>query len=270
MYRRHFGVVLFCLLIFAGTPVFAASLEELIGSERADRLRRGETLTEIQQKNITPRLIPGDGSLQNRVDGMLRSLSPGFFVETLYLYRKPPEAAARAWNDAERTALYNEVLALSSLAGLQYYSASRKEMRTFYETSSVVNGPEGRQNIADPVFASPPAELTLYARQKDLSFGNNIYRYDYYVRQDSFVFVQENLTTMHYGIIPAVGRNKLRSVAAAIDAGDCLLLYAVSMAKAASLPGMSERVGRSFSTRAEAILNWFSGQADKAFGKARL
>jgi hypothetical protein len=270
MNGRRFGAVLFCLLIFAGGPAFTASLEDLIGSERAGRIRRGETLTEIQQKNISPRLIPGNGSLRSMVDGMIRSLSPSFFVETLNLYRKPSGAAAPVWSDAERTALYNEVLALSSLAGLQYYSASRGEMRTFYETSSVVNGPEGRQNTADPVFASPPAELAIYARQKDLSFGDNVYRYDYYARRDSFVFVQENLTTMYYGIIPAVGRNKLRSVVAAIDAGDYLLLYAVSMAKAASLPGMSERVGRSFSTRAEAILNWFTGQADKAFGRVRL
>ncbi|MDR2021154.1 MAG: hypothetical protein LBQ14_10380 [Treponema sp.] len=269
MNKRHFGALLFCLLIFAGASVFAASLEDLVGSERADQLRRRETLAEIQRENISPRLIPGDSSLWNMVDGMIQSLSPSFFVETLYLYRKPP-GSAPAWSDAERTALYNEVLALSSLAGLQYYSASRGEMRTFYETSSVVDGPDGRRKTADPVFASPPAELTVYARQKDLSFGDNVYRYDYYARRDSFVFVQENLTAMNYGIIPAVGRNKLRSMVAAIDAGDCLLLYAVSMARAASLPGMSERVGRSFSTRAEAVLNWFTGQADKAFGRIRL
>jgi hypothetical protein len=30
---------------------------------------------------------------------------------------------------------------------------------------------------------------------------------------------------------------------------------------------MGERVGNSFSTRAEAILKWFGGQADKAFAK---
>ncbi|MDR1373745.1 MAG: hypothetical protein LBJ24_02100 [Treponema sp.] len=269
MNKRRFGAVLFCLLIFAGGSVFAASLEDLIGLERAGRLRSGETLAEVQRKNSSPRLIPEDTGLRDMVDGLIRSLTPSFFVETLYLYRKPP-GAAPAWNDAERTALYNEVLALSSLAGLRYYSASRGEMRTFYETSSVVNGPEGRQNMTDPVFASPPAEFTIYARQKDLSFGDNIYRYDYYIWQDSFVFVQENLTTMNYGIIPAVGRNKLRSLVAVIDAGDYLLLYAVSMAKAASLPGISERVGRSFSTRAEAVLNWFTGQADKAFGRVRL
>jgi hypothetical protein len=41
------------------------------------------------------------------------------------------------------------------------------------------------------------------------------------------------------------------------------------MARAASLPGIRDRVGRSFSTRAEAMLHWFAGQADKAFEKKR-
>jgi hypothetical protein len=141
-------------------------------------------------------------------------------------------------------------------------------MRTFYESSSVVSGADGKKKLPDPSYFVPPTELTVYARQKDLSFGDNIYRYDYYARADSLVFVQENLTGMNYGIIPAVGKNKLRSMVAVLDAGDYLLIYAVSMAKAASLPGMNERVGRSFSSRAEAILTWFTGQADKAFEKA--
>jgi hypothetical protein len=199
---------------------------------------------------------------------MIQSLKPSFFVETLSLYRKPP-AQARSWTTQERTAIYNESLALSSLAGIQYYSASRQEMRTFYETSVIVSGSDGKNPLPDPVYAFPPSRLIVYARQKDLSFGDNVYRYNYYAYPDSLVFVQENLTTMNYGIIPAVRKNKLRSMVAVLDAGEYLLIYAVSMAKAASFPGMGERVGSSFSTRAEAVLKWFKGQADKAFAKTK-
>jgi hypothetical protein len=117
------------------------------------------------------------------------------------------------------------------------------------------------------VYPSPPADLTLYARQKDLTFGDNIYRYDYTVMSGAFLFVQENLTTMSAGIIPAIGKNKLRSVVAVVDAGEYLLVYAVSMARAAALPGLKDRVGSSFSSRAEAVLSWFAAQADKAFAK---
>jgi hypothetical protein len=58
-------------------------------------------------------------------------------------------------------------------------------------------------------------------------------------------------------------------VAAVIDAGDSLLIYIASMAKAASLPGLSGRIGNSFTNRAEAILKWFAGRADRVFGQNR-
>jgi hypothetical protein len=259
------------LLMFLQAPASAQAPEQpalvgLVGAERAETLIRGGTLSGLQGKNPSPALAPANDFVKNLADEMIRGLKPSFFVENLSLYRKPP-AQARSWTEQERAALYNEALALSSLAGIQYYSASRKEMRTFYETSVVVGGSDGKNPLPDPVYAVPPSQLVIYARQKDLSFGDNVYRYTYHARPDSLVFVQENLTTMHYGIIPAVGKNKLRSMVAVFDAGEYLLTYVVSMAKAASLPGMGERVGASFSTRAEAILKWFGDQADKAFAK---
>jgi hypothetical protein len=189
-------------------------------------------------------------------------------VETLHIYRKPEAAQRIIWSAAEEANLYNEVLALSTLAGLQYFSATRGSMRTFYETSWVIDGPSTKRPVPDPVYPRPPAELILYARQKDLTFGDNIYQYDFYSVPGAIIFIQQNLTALTAGIIPAVGKNKLRSTVAVFDAGEYLLVYAASMAKAASLPGMNERVGNSFANRAEAIFNWFSSQADRAFGKA--
>jgi hypothetical protein len=188
-------------------------------------------------------------------------------VESLYRYEKPAGAEMSGWTEEERVRLYNEAAALSSLAGIQYYSASRKTMRTFYEYSRVIDGPDTKGVLPDPVFSVIPGERRVYARQKDLTFGDNIYRYDYLAAGDSLILVQQNLTAMNAGIIPAVKKNNLRSVVAVIDAGDSLLVYAASMAKALSLPGLGERIGNSFTNRTAAMLKWFSGRADKDFGK---
>jgi hypothetical protein len=94
-----------------------------------------------------------------------------------------------------------------------------------------------------------------------------VYQYRYLAGEDHLIFIQENLTAMNAGIIPAVGKNKLRSVVAVIDAGDSLLIYAASLAKASALPGLGERIGNSFTNRALAILGWFNAQADKAFAE---
>ncbi|MDR2304397.1 MAG: hypothetical protein LBE10_07410 [Treponema sp.] len=257
-----------CLIFLLGfsAQVFPATLEELTGDERTQALLAGETLTEVQTKNPQTRLLPRHAGLRQLVEEAMLKLVPNILAESLLLYKKAPNARRAIWNEDERRALYNNSIALSSLTGIEYYSASRKQMRTFYEYSRVIDNPESKKALDDPSFDEPPASLCIYARQKDLSFGDNIYRYDFFTDLDYLIFTQENLTSMRYGVIPALGKNKLRSVVAVIDTGNALLIYAASMADAPSIPGFTERISNSFTNRAAAVLKWFSGQADKVFG----
>jgi hypothetical protein len=268
--KTKLSLILGCIMVFYGAgPVSGASLEDLLGSVRAAGLIAGEKPMEIQFSVPRFRLLPGHERVSQVIEDVHQELDPGIMVETLHLYRKSAGAEKPAWSEAERIQLYNNVLALSTLTGLQYYSASRQAMRTFYESSGVIDNPSSKAPIADPVYYLPPNRLTVYARQKDLTFGDNTYQYDYYSFPDAMVFIQQNLTSLTYGIIPAIGKNRLRSAVAIIDAGDYLLVYAASMAKAASVPGMKERIGNSFANRADAILNWFASRADRAFASAR-
>lgn len=262
-------LILGCMMVlYSAGHVSGASLEDLLGAARAAALTSGEKPMEIQFEVPRFRLLPRHERVSQVIEDVHQELDPGIMVETLHLYRKPAGAERPAWSEAERIQLYNKVLALSTLTGLQYYSATRQAMRTFYESSGVIDNPSSKTTIADPVYQVPPDRLTVYARQKDLTFGDNTYQYDYYSFPDAMVFIQQNLTSLTYGIIPAVGKNRLRSAVAIIDAGDYLLVYAASMAKAASVPGMKGRIGNSFSNRAGAILNWFSSRADRAFAEA--
>ena len=263
-----FALVFMALFGSLAVPqVSGIEMENLISSEQIRALLAGEKPVLTQFKDPRPQLAPRHSVLTALLEAVRQDLGPSVMVETLHIYKKPAEAEKTIWSAGEETALYNSVLALSTLAGLQYFSATRGVMRTFYETSSVIDGPSGKKPLADPVYARPPSELTLYARQKDLTFGDNIYQYEFYTAPGAIIFIQQNLTSLTAGIIPAVGKNKLRSFVAVLDAGEYLLVYASSMAKAASLPGMNERVGNSFANRAEAVLHWFSDQADKAFRK---
>jgi hypothetical protein len=252
-------------------PVLAGalSLEELTGPETAAELRTGKVLSRVQLRNPRPALAPRHGELQILLEGILAELETGILAESLIRYEKPPSAFQPVWSGAERAALFNGALAISSLEGIQYYSASRGTMRTFYEYSRIIDSPDAKRELPDPRYTEPPAGLSLYARQRDLTFGDNIYEYRYYAGPDSLIFVQRNLTALKIGIISAVGRDKLRSLVTVIDAGDSLLVYAVSLARASALPGLGTRIGDSFTNRAQAILGWFSSQADGAFAEAR-
>lgn len=263
---RFILIVLFIALC-SGTVLYANELETLIGAERAALLIGGASVNEIQtqSKNLLPLLVPNMPGVRNVIQSVQNSFDPNVMVESLYLYKKPAEANQGAWTEDEKTALYNYSLALSSLSGIQYYSSSRKTMRTFYETSMIIDNPENKNPKPDPVYQIPPRELILYARQKDLTFGDNVYQYTYRMEDEYLVFIQENLTNMNAGIIPAVRKNKLRSAVVVIDADEYFLIYVASMADTIVFPGISQRIGNSFSTRAEAILHWFTGQADQAF-----
>ena len=233
---------------------------------QAQQLRANdELIVETQLRTgSSPLLLPQYDELRQIVTGAIGSLRPNMIIESLYLYKKPLNyhTTASVWDAAQRTGVYNQAAAIGTLTGIQYFSASRRAMRTFYEYSSVVDGPQSRNPQADPVFSQPPLSLTLYARQRDLTFGDNIYRYDYTLTTNAIIFIQENVTSLSYGIIPVIGRGKLQSIMAIIDCGDSILIYTVSLVSALSLPGLNDRVRDSFTNRAEAVLEWFTGRLD--------
>jgi hypothetical protein len=265
------GIFLLLAFVFpgGGGRAFALSLDDLVGPERAAALLSGERPQEIQLGEPRFRLLPRHDGTRRIVEDTRAELGPGIMVETLSLYKKPAGAEKPSWSESEWAGLYNRILALSTLTGLEYYSPSRKAMRTFYKNSTVVANPSTKTAVADPFFRFPQHKLTIFARQEDLTFGDNIYQYDYYSFQDALIFVQRNLTPLDYLIFTAVRENNLRVAVTVLDAGEHLLVYAVSLAKAISLPGMSGRISNSFSARAEAMLKWFEGQADRAFADSK-
>jgi len=260
--KRFF--LLFVVLSFIIPCIFSLPLENLVNSaQRALLLSGNRPIIETQLRNPAPALMPLNNELRNHVNRAVNALSPNMMVEILYLYRKPVNfhTSSDRWDDTQKTGMFNQIMAISTLAGIQYRSSSRGgTMRVFYDYSRVIEGPTSRNALPDPVFTQIPATLTLHARQKDGTFGDNIYRYDYISNRDSVFFIQENITSLSYGIIPVIGRGNLRSVMGFFDCGDSLLVYAASITKAFTVPGVWERISDSFSSRAEAVLNWFIGR----------
>jgi hypothetical protein len=273
----------FSMLAF---PVFSVSLDDLVDQRLADSLRAAQeaaapepssqvasplrTVTYLQMKSPVPHFLPRHVELERFVLETISGMEPNILVETLSLYKLPrasqKTADSAGWSRSEQTGLLNQLLALSTLTGIQYYSESRRAMRVFYESSLVIEEPVRKKPMPDPLVAVCPDSLVIYARQKDLTFGDNVYRFEYHTDAGIIFFSQENINSMNAGIIPAIGKNNFRTVMAVIDLGDSLLVYGAAMAKTASLPGMSDRIGSSFTNRVKAILKWFVGKADGVFG----
>ena len=270
MKRKSF---LFLFTFFLTVPfVFSVPPENLLTPVTIARLNSsGNFIYETRFSNTSPVLIPSDNDLRKVIAEVSDSLSYNIMVETLYLHKKPEQSctSSETWDNIQKTGLYNQLLAISTLEGIQYYSASRGTMRTFFEYSRVIDQPNARNPapLSDPVFNTPPQSFSLYARQKDLTFGDNIYQYSFRTVRDGIFFIQENITSLTYGVIPAVGKGNLRSVFAVFDCGDTLLIYSASFVKSLSVSSLNERISVSFSNRAEAVIKWFADRADTVLSK---
>jgi hypothetical protein len=260
-------MVLFLGALLSVSPL---SLQTLLENETAAKLlaERKLTLSGEAEPALTPRYV----SLSSLLRQTMEAVQPNVITESLYLYAKPSfggsASGGEPWTDEERAALYNEILALSTLAGLEYYSHRRDRMRLLYETSHVVDRADTKRPLPDPAYHTPPAQLDLYARQKDTTFGDNVYRLTYEADESAFIIRQENVATITWAFVPVVGKKNLCSVIALLDAGPHLLLYAVSLAHVFLLPGVKDRMYTSINNRTAALLEWFSQRADIAYAKA--
>jgi hypothetical protein len=190
--------------------------------------------------------------------------APPILVEAAFLLprRAPGDQAAR---DAELASIYGVMRSIGTLEGIEYYSASRKKMRTFYAESYLIDDPKTRNRLPDPAPPAPraiPRGESLFAFQKDLSFGANVYRYDFESADGAVRVSATNLTRMSYALIPVMAPEALKTRLLVIQAEDAIVFYAASGAVA---PGVFKgKLEDSFSNRAEALFKWFSASA-KAF-----
>jgi hypothetical protein len=240
-------------------PVFAYEVSDLIGSGYAEKLAAGETLRNVQFKEIAPLLAPAHPFLRQQLADLIREVVPVVFVENLTAIPKPPGAGS-AWTTEERLALANKLAAISTLTGIEYFSKSRGKNRMFYKSARVIASPADTGPLPDPVFAELPERHEVFALMADLTFGENIYRINYTFREDALLFMLENVNTISWAIIPVVGERQMRSIVAVLDTGTDILVYAATLARAASLPGLQNRISASFSNRMDAMLRWFAGE----------
>lgn len=186
---------------------------------------------------------------------------PPFFCETLYLYEKPSAHQGAAGDETEEVAVI--LRSLSRLEGLEYFSTSRQKMRTLYASSYAVKGPDSREKIVDPAFGNADGQ-TIYAVQKDLTFGEYLYRYDYRETDDSVAFYSRNVDGLKYTLFKLINPERMRISLVVQDLGSHLLIYSLTRVDFLAVPGIEGKINASFTTRAEAMYRWFINEYERS------
>ena len=162
--------------------------------------------------------------------------------------------------------LFNVFHRFSSMTGIEYWSASRQEMRIFYETSQVVNPQNPEASLPDPQFNRITGNSMLTIRQKDSSFGDNRYRVTIRPVEQThtgfpgFHISMENLTTMRYGIVPIASPGQVMIDLTLTRDDHYFAFYGSAALGVPNIFGVRDRAARSFTNRLMAIHQWFSNE----------
>jgi hypothetical protein len=243
----------FCPADSAAQSLIPAPLYERLASE-------GEIRNSLHGDS-PPQLIP-DVSVRGEIEARIRELELTVGTEVLSVYANEtvdfdaPESRLR---------IYNILLSMSTMKGVEYYSASRERMRTLFAESYVVDGPQAEKRLPDPVVQEIPPNSTLYVLQEDLTFGENVYKTQFRYSGDFFLLDSTNLTTMHYLFFPMVKPQNSVTLILLIPAGQQLLFYGAVGAHTPRLLGLARSREDSFYNRLKAIYGWFTQRMTATF-----
>jgi hypothetical protein len=226
-----------------------------------ERLAREGELRNSLHPDSLPQLIP-NVSARNEIEARIRALELTVGTEVLAVYKiedgdlDSPESRLR---------IYNILRSMSTMKGIQYYSASRERMRTLFAESYVVDGPDGKKRLPDPVVDEIPAYSRLYALQEDLTFGENIYVTEFRYSGETYLLDSTNLTTMNYFFLRMVKPKNSVTLILLIPSGQELLFYGAVGAHTMNFLGLARSREDSFYNRLKAIYGWFGERMTAAF-----
>lgn len=255
--HRRFTMRLVALGVWllSASPATAAPLAAYLDPATAVRLVGAESINRSSTgKEAALALAPVHPAVREFRE-QLALEKPDIIVEAIFLWKKPGAAVPAA----ETLIAYNVLRSISTLQGIEYYSASRKKNRLLYEYSSLIAGPDDQTPVRDKKLDRiPSTRETLFARQNDLTFGDNRYRIVLSGGSDFVTQHSTNLTKLSMGIIPVAGPEDVHVRLLIVPVDEGLLFYVASSARAMLIPGIRNKLETSFSNRAAAVYAWFS------------
>lgn len=252
--RRH---VYYCQATMRGfnLAIRTLVLGMLLGTAAANIQAVDIDQSSFYSEELSFRLLP-EGPLGAHIRSQVEALEPALGIEVRFSL--PTKGTA---TDGEtRLAIYNVLRKISTMEGIEYYSASRDEMRVLYHESYVIRGNNNRRRVEDPTVETVPTVETIYAFQRDGSFGRNVQEITYRSIGDGFLMEMKNRTTMVYHLIPLVTPNNLQVYLLVEPGGSGIEVYGHLAVRVPAVFGFQDRARASFYNRIQALANWFEGQ----------
>ena len=198
---------------------------------------------------------PGADSIRQGYDGSEATIS----VEYLSEDRLPSKHLSSAEYGLR---IFNTLRSISTLAGIEYYSASRGRMRTYLYEAYQIEGPDDRSPREDPIASVVPDKDTAYAYLRDSSLGRYVARVDYGYSGNQFIMTLVNHTKVTPFIITLAQPGELKMHVLLIPSEEHVLFYGLAYVNTGDVFGIAKRKEESFYNRLKALFAWFRGEID--------
>ncbi len=258
---RKIIIALFSLAFFA-YPLTSAcsaqtdSLSSLVGDANARELASRGEISRYLDSSATLALYPARPE-RGAIIESIKAMNPTIGVEILKLMPMPGIAKT---DSASMLRIYNSLRALGTLKGIEYYSASRKRMRIFYEDAYIIDNRTDKKRIADAKASAVEAKSNLLCFFKDSSFGEYVCSIDYSADAASIFMDMQNLTEIWYLFVKIIEPKNMKSRIVVIPVEDGILFYGLSAVRGDDPFGIAKSKSDSLYNRLIALYNWFDSR----------
>ena len=202
------------------------------------------------KKNVKLELFPDTQTGRDTAANWDGKKEPVFIVESLYLIPVTDEKNTADINDVSLV-----LRSFSKMTGMRYYSNSRKRYETLYTDVHCVNNPEEKKSVPDPLDVSADA-LVSYVYQKDRSLSGCVYRFSFFQTQNEIGARAVNTDEVQYKGFSILKPEHLVLNVHAVQTKEGIVFYILVRADAAKIPLVSEKLAKSYGSRADAIYEW--------------
>jgi hypothetical protein len=217
-----------------------------------------------------PALFP---KLDNKasVTQLVKELDPTIGLEYLLLYSPHPSSPSQTPAQSiqkpfspDLLRISNALRAVSTLKGIEYYSASRQKMRTFFNEAYVIDSPASRNRLSDPQVTVIPAREEIFIFTNDSTLDDNILSVIYTWNNEYMSMFMQNLTTVWALFIPAIQPGGFKTLLIVLPVKEGLLFYGLCCIKTVNLFGLAEKKGEASTyNRLVAFFKWFKTNYEK-------
>lgn len=237
-----------------GTPCLPSG--HAAGRAKAGGAQGGE-LPAVQRATGSLACMPADTALGREVHERFAAMTPSHAFET----------RGDIGIDGATTAdLYDALHAISTLAGIRYFSVWHREERVLFTAAHAIDGSGAA--AADPM-PSPGGHDVAYALVEDARFGATPFRLEYRTEDDAVLLIVSNLLGLNLLMIPLIDPERLLiALLIAPASGDRpRTLYGLVAAQAPVVPFLEDLVEASLRNRLAAMVEWIRARASAVAGQ---